>query len=197
MDDLAYRSLVQVNALPAASATYKGVLAHRTSDDTLHYCNGSSWIELSAAKLQAIANLIWAANKRLRLTGTATLETVDDEECWSFAASDEDSDIEAGTGKLTIRVPYAMTLTRIPRASMKTAPTGQAAIFDLNEEGSSIFSTPLSIDAGEKVSTTAASPAVLSDTALADFAELTVDFDQVGNTAAGAGVKFYVYHRRA
>jgi len=45
------------------------------------------------------------------------------------------------------------------------------------------------IDAGEKTSTTATSAAVLSDTSLADDAEMTVDIDQIGSTVAGAGLK--------
>jgi hypothetical protein len=61
-----------------------------------------------------------------------------------------------------------------------------------NEEGVSILSTKLSIDADEKTSTTASSAAVLSDTSLADDAEITVDFDQVGSTIAGAGVKIWL-----
>jgi hypothetical protein len=88
-------------------------------------------------------------------------------------------------------MPYAMTLTSV-RASVNTAPTGSSLIIDINEEGVSILSTKLSIDADEKTSTTASSAAVLSDTSLADDAEITVDFDQVGSTIAGAGVKIWL-----
>jgi hypothetical protein len=41
----------------------------------------------------------------------------------------------------------------------------------------------------EKTSTTAATPAVISDSAIADDAELTIDIDQIGSTIAGAGLK--------
>jgi hypothetical protein len=77
-----------------------------------------------------------------------------------------------------------------------TAPTGSSLIIDINEGGASILSTKLSIDAGEKTSTTAASAAVLSDTSLADDAEITVDFDQVGSTVAGTGVKIWLLGTR-
>lgn len=76
------------------------------------------------------------------------------------------------------------------RASVTTAPTGSTLIVDINENGTTIMAvTKLSIDASEKTSTTAASAAVVSDTALADDAEITIDIDQVGSTIAGAGLK--------
>ena len=107
------------------------------------------------------------------------------------AVSDETTALTAGTAKLTFRMPYAMTLTEV-RASVTTAPTGANLIVDINEGGTSILSTKLSIDAGEKTSTTAASAAVISDTALADDAEITVDIDQIGSTVAGAGLKVWL-----
>ena len=47
----------------------------------------------------------------------------------------------------------------------------------------------MTIDAGEKTSTTAATPAVISDANLADDAEITIDIDTIGSTIAGAGLK--------
>ena len=81
-----------------------------------------------------------------------------------------------------------MTLTDI-RASVATAPTGSALTVDVNESGTTILSTKLTIDATEKTSETAATAAVISDAALADDAEITIDIDGVGSTIAGAGLK--------
>jgi hemin uptake protein HemP len=105
-----------------------------------------------------------------------------------IACSDETSDISTGAAKATFRMPYAFTLSAV-RASCGTAPTGSTIVIDINESGSTILSTKLSIDVSEKTSTTAVTPAVISDTALADDAEITIDFDQVGSTITGAGVK--------
>ena len=105
-----------------------------------------------------------------------------------IAVSDENTDLVAGTGKLTFRLGYAFTLTGI-RASVGTAPTGSTIIVDVNEGGTSILSTKLSIDATEKTSKTAASAAVISDASLADDAEISVDIDQIGSTVAGKGLK--------
>jgi hypothetical protein len=105
-----------------------------------------------------------------------------------IACGDEATPIATGAAKVTFRMPYAFTLSEV-RASVTDAPTGAAIIIDINEGGASVLSTKLSIDAGEKTSESAATPAVISDAALADDAEITVDFDQVGSTLAGAGVK--------
>ena len=105
-----------------------------------------------------------------------------------MAASDETTDLTTGTAKLTFRMPHAMTLTDV-RASVNTAPVGSTLVVDINEGGSTILSTKLSIDASEKTSTTAATPAVISDGALADDAEVTIDIDQIGSSTAGKGLK--------
>jgi hypothetical protein len=112
-----------------------------------------------------------------------------------IAASDESTDLATGTDKVYFRMPYAGTLLAV-RASVNTAPTGSTLIVDINEAGTSLLSTKLSIDASEKTSTTAAVPAVISDSALADDAEITIDIDQVGSTVAGKGLKVYMKVRR-
>ena len=84
-----------------------------------------------------------------------------------------------------------MTLTTV-RASLTTAQTsGSIFTVDINEGGSSILSTKLTIDNTEKTSTTAATAAVISDTALANDAEITIDIDQVGDGTA-TGLKVYL-----
>lgn len=106
-----------------------------------------------------------------------------------IACSDESTALTTGTAKVTFRMPYAFTLTGV-RASLTTAQTG-GSIFtvDINEGASSILSTKLTIDNGEKTSVTAATPAVVSDAALADDAEVTIDIDQIGDgTAKGLKV---------
>jgi hypothetical protein len=108
-----------------------------------------------------------------------------------MAISDESTDLTTGTAKLTFRMPHAMTLTEV-RANVNTAPVGSTLIVDINEGGSTILSTKLSIDASEKTSTSAAAAAVISDTALADDAEITIDIDQIGSSTAGKGLKVWL-----
>ena len=105
------------------------------------------------------------------------------------AVGDEVSPLEAGTAQVTFRMPYAMTLTGV-RASLTTAQaSGSIFTVDINEAGTTILSTKLTIDNTEKTSTTATTAAVISDTALADDAEITIDIDQIGDgTAVGLKV---------
>lgn len=112
-----------------------------------------------------------------------------------IACSDETTALTTGTAKVTFRMPYAFTLSAV-RASVTTAPTDATLNVDINEGGVSILSTVITIDASEKTSTTAATPAVISDSALADDAEITIDIDQVGSTVAGAGLKVYLIGTR-
>ena len=170
-------------------------------------------VQAYSAKTAAIAGLTWAANSIILLTGTATasvqalaahivtflqsasaadartaIGASDTTEYIVIACSDETTALAAGTAKATFRMPYAMTLTGV-RASVTTAPTGSTLTVDINDGGTTILSTKLTIDATEETSTTAATPAVISDTALASDAEITIDIDSVGSTVAGAGLK--------
>ena len=106
-----------------------------------------------------------------------------------LAASNETTALTAGTDKITFRMPYAMTLTGV-RCSLTTAQaSGSILTVDINDSGTSILSTKLTIDNTEKTSTTAATAPVISDTSLADDAEITIDIDQVGDgTAKGLKV---------
>ena len=112
------------------------------------------------------------------------------------AASDETTALTTGAAKVTFRMPYAFTLTAV-RASLTTAQaSGSIFTVDINESGTTILSTKLTIDNTEKTSTTAAAAAVISDAALSDDAEITIDIDQVGDGTA-KGLKIYLIGTRA
>jgi hypothetical protein len=123
------------------------------------------------------------------ISGRAVTKTI---ESFVIACSDEATALTTGTAKVTFRMPYAFTVTAV-RASVTTAPTGGTLLtVDINEGGSTILSTKLTFDASEKTTTTAATAAVISDSTLADDAEITIDIDAVGSTIAGAGLKVYI-----
>ena len=125
------------------------------------------------------------------LTGTPAVSDV-----FIIACSDETSDLAAGTDKARFTMPYAGTLTAV-KADVNTAPTGSTLVVDINEAGTSVLSTKLSIDAGETSSSTAATPPVISDSALANGAVISIDIDQIGSTVAGAGLKVTLYVTRS
>ena len=108
-----------------------------------------------------------------------------------IACSDETTLLTTGT-KVTFRMPYAFTITAV-RASLTTAGTGGTLVtVDINESGTTILGTEITIDASESTLTSAATPAVISDSALANDAQMTIDIDAVGSTNTGKGLKVYI-----
>lgn len=105
-----------------------------------------------------------------------------------IAVSDETSVLTTGTAKVTFRVPAAFNITGVRASLTNPAATGTVTV-DINEGGTSILSTKLTIDATEKTSTTAVTPVVVSDAALADDAEITIDIDDAGSSADAKGLK--------
>lgn len=108
-------------------------------------------------------------------------------EVFVISVTDETSVITTGTAKRTFRMPFALTVSSV-RASLNTVSSSGLVTVDINEGGSSILSTKLTIDANEKTSTTATTPPVISDTSLADDAEITIDIDGAGTGAIGLKV---------
>ncbi len=105
-----------------------------------------------------------------------------------IACSDLTTALTTGTSKAYFRAPYAFTLTAV-RASLLTAgSTSGTTTIDINDSGTTVLSTKLTIDAGEKTSTTAATAAVISDSAIADDAEITIDIDAISGGATEAGL---------
>ena len=104
-----------------------------------------------------------------------------------IALSDETTPITTGTAKVTWRAPYAFTIDSV-RASLSTASTSGILVVDINENGTSILSTQLTIDQGARTSVTATNPAVISNTAVTDDAEITMDVDASGTGAKGLKV---------
>jgi hypothetical protein len=118
-----------------------------------------------------------------------------EQDAYIIACSDEATALTAGTNKARFRMPFAGTLTAV-KASVNTAPVGSTLVVDINESGTSVLSTKLSIDASETTSATAAVPAVISDSALSDDSIISVDIDQIGSGTAGEGLKVTLYVTR-
>lgn len=100
---------------------------------------------------------------------------------------DETTNITVGTAKVTFHMPYTFSLVKV-KAGLSTASSSGNPTFDLNDDGVSVFSTTLSIDANETFSDTATTPAVLtSPTVVIDSGSvMTIDIDTAGTGAKGA-----------
>ena len=108
-----------------------------------------------------------------------------------LACSNETTDLTTGE-KVVFRMPFAYTVTAV-RASLTTAGTGGTLVtVDINEGGTTILSTKITIDASETTSTTASTAPVISDSDLANDAEMSIDIDAIGSTNPGKGLKVYI-----
>lgn len=88
------------------------------------------------------------------------------------------------TGAAYYRVPWAATLTAV-KANRNGTSTNGAVTIDVNEGGTSVLSTEITIDQNESSSLTAATPAVISDSAIANDALLTFDIDSANESDEG------------
>ena len=183
-------------------ADLAAIAALTASNDDVVQRKAGAWINRTVAQYVVDILAGWAAHITtfLQSANAAAARTAigagDTTEYIIIALSDETTALTTGTAKATFVMPYAMTLTSVI-ATVNTAPTGSALQVDINEGVSSILSTKLTIDATEKTSATAATPAVISDTALASGAEIILDIDAVGSTIAGAGLKVTLIGTRA
>lgn len=112
-------------------------------------------------------------------------------QAFTLVVSDETTPLVTGTSVYTWRAPYAFQLNSI-RASLTTAPTGADVIVDVKRNGTTLFSTPLHVDAGTTTSVGSATTPVINNYVLSDNDEITVDITQVGSTNAGTGLKVYL-----
>lgn len=91
-------------------------------------------------------------------------------------------------------MPFGFSATSV-RASLTTAQTaGDLLTVNLKRNGTSMLSTQMTFDNGEKTTATAATPAVLTSNPLALVAddEMTIDVSQVGAGADATGLKIYL-----
>jgi len=186
------------NTVESADIQADAITGAKIADDAInseHYTNGSIDTAHIAAD-QIVASLIAdnAINSEHYTDGSIDkehLSTGARQEVIAIACGDESTAHATGTSVVTFAMPYAFTLTGV-KASVTVAPVGSTMLVDINEAGTTILSTKLMIDASEKISATAATAAVISDTALADNALITIDIDQIGSSTAGAGLKVYL-----
>ena len=116
--------------------------------------------------------------------------------CFAIAFGDETTAHTTGTAKVTWNMPFGMVLTDV-KVSLVTAGTGGTLFtVDLNEAGTSVLSTKITVDATEKTSATATTPPVISDSAIAEDALMTVDIDTMDTGGVAAGGKLYMIGTR-
>lgn len=107
-----------------------------------------------------------------------------------FAGSDETTDLQVSISPcFTDYMPYSLTVSSV-MINVNTAPTGANLIVDIKKNGTSIFTTLISIDATENTSLTATTPYVLDGAiTFAQGDKIEAFINQVGSTIKGNGLK--------
>ena len=107
-----------------------------------------------------------------------------------LACSDETTAISDTGTVLTFYMPFDYTVTAV-RASLTTTSSSGTPTIDISEDGTSIMTTTkITIDPGDLISTESAAQPVVTDSALADEAKITIDVDVTGTDATG--LKVYI-----
>lgn len=101
-----------------------------------------------------------------------------------MSCSNLTSDLTPGANKAYVRAPKAFTLTEV-RASLLTASSSGPVRVDVSVNGASILYPLITIDQGEKTSSSAATPPVIEDGTIADDDEITIDIVSEGSGAKG------------
>lgn len=192
-------TLIASGVITLAASTTNYIVALLSSGAVSSATNTTNWNDALYLRLYSVvtgASAVTSYADYRQAYGNAGGGGGSSVQCIPIACSDETTPLTTGSAKVTFRMPYAFTLFEV-RSSVTDAPTGSMLTVDINEGGTTILSTKLTIDATEKTSTTAAAAAVISDVNLADDAEITIDIDTVGSTVAGAGLKVYLIGERA
>jgi hypothetical protein len=124
----------------------------------------------------------------LQLQGSALKE-------YAFACSDLTTALTTGTSKGYITIPQGFTVVGVYATLLTAQTAGSILTIDINESGTTILSTKLTIDNNETTSATAAASYVISDSSIAANAPITADIDQVGTSPAGLIVWLLGYFR--
>ena len=114
---------------------------------------------------------------------------VDQKQSLIVAISGETTALTVATALTTFRMPYMFQLSDV-KASLTTAGgTSGTTTLDINQDGSSILSTKLTIDDGDLTSVGATTKYVLSTITLTKNSKITVDCDAITGSGAEAGGK--------
>lgn len=148
--------------------------------------------KLSSVPAQTFASLL---SKPTTVSGygivdAAPLTGIGIERTLIIAASDVITDLTTGTAKAYFNAPYAIQILGV-KANVNTVSSSGLITVDINKGATSMLSTKLTIDASEKTSVTAATPAVLTGATMTNDQEGTIDIDGAGTGAKGLLITIY------
>lgn len=131
------------------------------------------------ARARQMVNEFALIQRGFDLIGTVTGATK-----YQLSCSNLENDLETGLDVAYFRVQRAITLYQVRASLIESSASGVVEI-DITVNGAPMLSTPLTIDALELTSLTAAAPVVLLVTALPDDADVRISVVQAGSGARG------------
>lgn len=113
---------------------------------------------------------------------------------FAIALSDSSTELTTANGdSWDAMINYMIDSVRI---GVNSPPTGSALSVDIKKNGTSIFSTLITIDAGDSTSVGATTPYALSTTSISYNDRMQSIASSVGATYGGAGLKVYIYGKK-
>ncbi len=103
---------------------------------------------------------------------------------YQLSCSDLTSDLEVNAEAAYFRTQRALTLLEV-RASVLAPSVSGPVVVDILVNGVQILATPITIDQGEKTSTTSSAPAEITIAAIPDDADVVVSIVSPGAGAKG------------
>jgi len=183
---LTYASFTGVSQVMAGTNTYVGgtvgnptVNVSALTINTITASGSSSFQTVSATTYFSGST---------NLYGVFAPKTVSMPYDFAIAASDETTALTTGNAKTTFISPCAWTVTGVT-ASLTTTGSSLSTI-NVKKNGTTIFSTKVTIDSGEYDSSTAATPAVITGGTWSKYDKITVDIDGAGTAATGLKLLF-------
>lgn len=154
------------------------------TDDAFQAALGVITLTTSGAPATSLADgaiAVDTTNHNFYYRSGSTWRTISTTETLTFTIP---GNLVVGTGQARWYAQRAITISNV-RVSVGTAPTGSSAIFDVNRNGTTIFSTQVNRPTVAVSGFTDLS-SVPDTTSIASGEYITIDVDQIGSSTAGA-----------
>tara|TARA_R110002096_G_scaffold28473_2_gene86266 strand:- start:4018 stop:4701 length:684 start_codon:yes stop_codon:yes gene_type:complete len=177
------------------------------SDGKLYKLNSSGVETVSNATVSSITQSLLDAKSNIAsptFTGTVVLPNVPaivqtaintKTETIPIALGDESTVLATASTSVpvvTYNIPYAFTVTNVIISATVAGTGGSLVTVDVHDDGTTILSTKVTLDAGEKTSATASTQPVVSSGAIGANSLIEIFVDGVDSNNLCAGLKVWL-----
>jgi hypothetical protein len=165
-------------------------LSTDTTGDYVSSATSSQGLTVTGTEGASVGLQDCAANQVLRRnSGDTAWECATGTDVIIWRISNDFSPLSAGTDDLACwYTDRALTLGAVYASLNTQGTTSGTTTIDINEGGTSILGTKLTVDYGESTSATAANAATITDSSIAANAQLCVEVDAISGGATEKGL---------